>query len=245
MEGREGYAALRRMLNGQTLASCTRRANAIVDDRFENQRLPRFNRKSTMWEDLYEQYGYFCYIAHNHIIEYLPQRLSAIADNPKEAGIDHWWTREFLDSKIAAENARAREYLAGEREFAERSGEIAVNVVEAAVTGKPVMEVVNMVNVGQVDNLPRGFALETNGLIHSSGFTPLALGAIPDVLKGLLEPHIVSQAMLVDACLERDERKAIQALLINPMCASIHPDRVLAMAREGMEAVKRYMPEDS
>jgi len=69
VEGREGYAALRRMLNGQTLASCTRRANAIVDDRFENQRLPRFNRKSTMWEDLYEQYGYFCYIAHNHIIE--------------------------------------------------------------------------------------------------------------------------------------------------------------------------------
>ncbi|HBE01181.1 MAG TPA: hypothetical protein DC049_01715, partial [Spirochaetia bacterium] len=134
----------------------------------------------------------------------------------------------------------AREYFSGKKESTDKSGEIAVNVIAAIAGSEPVMEVVNMVNVGQVDNLPRGFALETNGMIHASGYTPLAVGPVPDVLKNVLEPHIVSQSMLVDACLERNRKKALEALLVNPMCFFMATDDIMAMGKEALEANKKF-----
>lgn len=234
VDGRDGYEAVRERLAGEPLLSYTRRNNGVYRDELENATRKKYP-DCPIWQELYEHYGHFCYMAGNHTVEFLPQYMAGL-DDPTDLGIDHWWTKEFLDEKTNRELTYARELIGGESELADRSGEIVVNVIEAAVTGRPIMEVVNMVNVGQVDNLPRGFALETNGMIHSGGYTPLAVGSIPRILKNLLEPHIVSQSMLVDACLSADEGLAVDALLANPMCSYLKPETVVAMGREALEA---------
>ena len=75
-------------------------------------------------------------------------------------------------------------------------------------------------------------------VIHPSGYTPLAVGKVPAVLVNLLEPHIVSQSMLVDAVLAKSEEKALEALLVNPMCSHMPTDDIIAMGREGLESAK-------
>jgi galacturan 1,4-alpha-galacturonidase len=138
---------------------------------------------------------------------------------------------------------RAAELASGELAPYEVSRETAVDIMKSFITNEPFIDVVNLPNIGQIDNLPRGAVVETLGQVDARGFTPLAFGALPGLVQRLVEPHCNVQMMTLEAALKGDRELALQALMADPACAHMPPDKVRAMGRELMAATTDFLPQ--
>jgi alpha-galactosidase len=103
--------------------------------------------------------------------------------------------------------------------------------------------VVNLPNVGQIDNLPRGAVVETLGLVDSAGFAPIAIGPLPELLRGVTEVHCHVQKMTLEAALSGNRKLALEALMLDPLCAKLAPSQIRKMGLDLMEATREYLPQ--
>ena len=131
----------------------------------------------------------------------------------------------------------------GKNKMLERSRETAFDIMKALVTNTPFIDVVNMPNIGQIDNLPRGAVVETLGLVDSAGFAPISIGSMPEVLRGLTEVHCRVQKMALEAALTGNEKLAFEALMLDPLCAKLAPSQIRKMGKELMEATREWLPQ--
>jgi len=76
-------------------------------------------------------------------------------------------------------------------------------------------------NRGCISNLPPGCCVEVPCLVDGTGIRPCAVGALPPQLAALNLSNVVSQQLAVQAFLEKDRRKAYQALLLDPLTAAV------------------------
>ncbi|MEI6425424.1 MAG: alpha-glucosidase/alpha-galactosidase, partial [Lentisphaerota bacterium] len=105
------------------------------------------------------------------------------------------------------------------------------------------IDVVNLPNIGQIDNLPRTAVVETMGLVDARGFTPLAIGKLPDNVLPLVEIHCRIQMMTLRAALTGDRELAFQALSLDPLCSHLSADKVRKMGEELMAATSDWLPQ--
>jgi alpha-galactosidase len=131
----------------------------------------------------------------------------------------------------------------GKEKMLSRSRETAVDIMKALVTNTPFIDVVNLPNIGQIDNLPRGAVVETLGLIDSGGFAPITIGPMPEILRGLTEVHCHVQKMTLEAALSGSGKLAIEALMLDPLCAKLAPSQIRKMGLELMAATGEYLPQ--
>src|SRR3712207_9441571 len=80
----------------------------------------------------------------------------------------------------------------------------------------------NLPNTGQVPDLPLGAVLETMGLVDGAGARPFAVGPLPPGIDAIVRRHVANQEMIVDACLSCDRGLLLQALINDPLTATIH-----------------------
>jgi alpha-galactosidase/6-phospho-beta-glucosidase family protein len=98
-----------------------------------------------------------------------------------------------------------------------------------------------MPNIGQIDNLPRDVVVETWTMASLTGVNPIASGSMPLQLKGFMEQIIVEQELAVEAALEGDRKKFIQALFNSPQ---LHQkDKAAELADELLAANKEFLPQ--
>ena len=131
----------------------------------------------------------------------------------------------------------------GKEKMPRRSRETAVDIMKALVTNTPFIDVVNLPNIGQIDNLPRGAVVETLGLVDGEGFAPIGIGLMPEQLRSLTEGHCVVQKMSMDAALTGNRKLALEALMLDPLCAKLAPSEIKKMGLELMSATKKYLPQ--
>ncbi len=132
------------------------------------------------------------------------------------------WT---ADAKAAIERGLKRHDLSS-------SGEGAAEVIAAHLINRPHVDVGNVVNQGQISNLPLGLVVETAVLTDRRGFTPLDFGALPAVPASLTAPHAAAFEMLVDACYSGDLRAARRSLRLDPSVSHLPTSRVNDLADE-------------
>jgi len=99
----------------------------------------------------------------------------------------------------------------------EPSREAMSSLIVSLLTGKPIVEVVNLPNVGQIENLPRGVVVETMATVTTNKISPHAVGALPDEMAVLLTPHAIRFNMTIRAGLTGDRQLALQALGSDPL----------------------------
>lgn len=99
----------------------------------------------------------------------------------------------------------------------------------------------NVPNIGQISNLPMGLVVETPVRVDTTGFTPLAYGALPTMVQSFIEPYAHLFPMVVDACFEKDKRKSIQALRLDPVCAHLNYAQVTEMGERLIGAHREYI----
>lgn len=233
INGGDGYKLLRKKLQRKNLATLVKETH-----------IDAMGHSSDVWlaGELFNDYGYLPYVGDRHICEFFncymtkPELLArlkihrtSIADREKiyEDAAD-WITRATT----------------GQEPFScKPSRETAADIMKAIIFNTPFTDVVNLVNIGQIANLPYGAVVETMGYVDSRGFVPLTVGPMPDTLRALLQPHAEVQARTVKAGLAGDWDVALMTLAADPVCAHLTIRDVKKMGIELLKANRPYLPQ--
>ncbi len=197
---------------------------------------------------LMEIYGYFPSPGDRHVAEFFPFFLRQ-SDNGlaygTQSGLD--MTNRILASRddrwdrIAAQAEGHADLDAALFDEA-REGERVVSIMEAIVTGQPLLEMaVNVRNDGLIPNLPREAVVEVPGLIDGHGVHGVAVGPLPEGIANMLGARAWQQELTVDAALTGDRQFALQALLADPLVPTV--EAAAAMLDDALAAHVRYLPQ--
>lgn len=190
-------------------------------------------------DDLFQRYGLMPYIGDRHTSEFLPDCLTPsldrldryhlvrtpISQRREERVISESKIKDMLRDKLPLPSARTRE--------------AAADMISARISGRHIVDVVNLPNVGQVDNLPRGAVVETLGAIGVSGFSPLAAGTLPEPIANLIRPHAWNQLAIVKAAIKGDRSLAMEALFNEPLCSHLSVSEIRKMGEELLRATEK------
>lgn len=233
VKGKPGYPLLMKKLKSKSIDQLLREGE--TDE-------AGFHSNHALCDELLREFGYLPFVADRHICEFIPGILSPKASNLKKFKLVRTSVKERREGRRKARE-RALKYASGEFQPMPRTRETAVDIVKAVAFDKPFVDVVNLPNVGQVENLPRGAVVETLGLIDSLGFRGVSAGNLPAPIQRLVEPHCHVQMMTVKAALDGDRELALQSLMLDPMCSHLPPSKIREMGLELMSATKDWLPQ--
>ncbi len=164
---------------------------------------------------LFKRFGILAAAGDRHLAEFVP----GFTHSPEE--LFRWGIiRTPVSWRIQSQRDRqqeARDLLAGKKTFALRhSGEEAIRQIRSLCGLEDFVTNVNLENQGQISNLPLHAVVETNARFSRDRVQPLAAGALPAGVHGLVSRHVANQEMIVEAALTRDADLAFQAVFNDP-----------------------------
>ncbi|MCX6649506.1 MAG: alpha-glucosidase/alpha-galactosidase [Candidatus Bathyarchaeota archaeon] len=165
---------------------------------------------------LYKRFGLYPSTDDNHAGEYLAYAWEACP--PRDRGLN-WIDRMEAEGQEAwGRINRLREGKERLKVEGELSGEAAMRIIEGIITNSGHTELqVNLPNEGQVTNLLPDAFVETPAVINRSGVHPIHVGELPQGLAAICNIQILIQNLVVDAAVHGDKKKALQALLADPV----------------------------
>jgi alpha-galactosidase len=232
VRGQDGYALLRKKLGSSTLLKFDK-ASEDPAGFSENNHL--------LFSELFEELGYLTYSADGHTSEFFTGYLT-----DKEMQKKYKLKGHMIQDRTTKTDEKKKlvsDFISGKQKMLERSRETAVDIMKAMVQNTPFIDVVNLPNIGQIDNLPKGAVVETLGLVDGAGFAPITIGPLPEILRGLTEIHCHVQKMTLEAALTGNEKLAFEALMLDPLCAKLAPTQIRKMGKELMKATAKYLPQ--
>jgi alpha-galactosidase len=173
---------------------------------------------------MFDAFGLFPIPGDEHLCEYLPWVSDPITQpwEKYELELYEWQAHSQGrdDQWIALE--KAIEAGTDPEQFIPLYSEGAPEVIEnIALDTDLVWEAVNVPNLGQIGNLPKGAIVELPGVLNANGVTGLHLGPMPDGIAEILRREITISHLTVDAVVAGDRQLALQALLLDPVIRDI------------------------
>lgn len=233
VEGRDGYRILADKLGKETLGDYLRKRN-----------VEGFELYPTMWvgSDFYHQYGYIPYPGDRHTCEFVSGYLNAGEKRLEEYEIK----RTSVDERMERNNARIKRcerWISGEDKFdAPRSRETVSSIIEAIHTQAELVDDLNLVNIGQITNLPKGVVVETLGVASPLGFMPCTYGDLPAGIAAMTIPHCINQQLIMKAATTGDANAAHQALANDPLLSHLTPADRRRLYGDLMRANRPWLP---
>jgi len=177
-----------------------------------------------------------------------------------------WQTRTMLEDELAdagSKGTRAEQVMKVEEalfklyadphldkkpdELSQRGGsfysEVAVELINALHNNLGVEMVVNTANNGAIHGLPDDAVIETNCLIDALGAHPLAFGKLPPLMNGLTQQVKDFERLTIEAAVHGDKRKALLALVANPLVADVN--LASSLVDEVLSINKAWLPQFS
>jgi 6-phospho-beta-glucosidase len=182
-----------------------------------------------------------------HMADYLYRR--EIVERHKE--VTHWglmdpatghsavW--EHYEALARAENPQFDMTIAGMEHFVGSVSDLALDVVISIATDRRKVFAVNLPNVGQISNLPRGEIVESSALVGAFGALPIAVGDLPARVLPMTEMLARSRGLAVDAALSGDKQTLLYALMSDPLVDSLA--QVQPMMEEMLAAQAKWLPQ--
>jgi len=165
---------------------------------------------------LYKKFGLYPSTDDNHAGEYLAYAWEACP--PRDRGFN-WIDRMEAEGQRAWE--RINRLIEGKEELkikGELSGEGAIRIIEGVITNSGHTELqVNLPNEGQVPNLLPDAVVETPAIINRGGVHPIHVVELPAGLAAICNIQILIQNLAVEAAVHGDKKKALQAMLVDPV----------------------------
>lgn len=193
---------------------------------------------------VFEAFGLFPVPGDTHLCEYLPWVSDPITKpwDLYNIRLYDWDTfaglREFGLDRL---NRMADETLPIEA-LLETDSEGALEMIEnVAGAGTHYHLAANRPNVGQIENLPRGAAVETPVVVDGAGIHPVDMGALPGPIAELCRREITVAQLCVDAAVEGSREKALQCLLLDPMVRDL--DMARAILDDYLTTFRQHLPQ--
>ena len=191
--------------------------------------------------ELFHLTGVMPYLGDRHTCEFFPWLITSGANMKKYRLV----RTTIAQRKQMLRNGRVRlrRMVRGELDprLLVRSRESAADIIDAHSQGRVFIDVGNVPNIGQVSNVAPGAIVETAVRVDSNGFAPLIFGPLPETVRSFIEPYVASFGLAVDACFERDQTKALQALRLDPVCAHLRTDQVNELGRRLLRAHRKFI----
>jgi len=169
---------------------------------------------------LFQLYSYLPGAGDRHVTEFFPTFLSADSGYGRAYGIELTTIEHRCQLLVRRQQAVARQIAQPEPLELRRSGELLSRVVAALGAGPPGRFIVNVPNVGQVDNLPREVVLECQAYLGPGGVEPSSVGPLPAGVVQTLAGRVWQQETIVEAAVRGDPERVLQALMADPMVPS-------------------------
>ena len=239
VKGQDGYALLRKKLRGRNLAELVRDSHTDAMG---------FSSDKLLAGELYATYGLLPYFGDRHTCEFFSCYITDLEAMKRLKIVRTKVSQRHGIYRTAAKHIELwRQGKKGKWGVLDQkpSRETAADIIRAVTLNETFCDVVNMVNIGQIDNLPRGVVVETLGMVSGDGFTPLAVGPMPKALLPVLLPNADVQERTVAAALAGDLEAALQALIADPVCAKLTPITIRKMGLELLRANAKLLPQFS
>lgn len=179
--------------------------------------------------ELYKVYGLYPAPGDRHVGEFFPffmkERVLAEQDykwkNNDFVAVDGWRkeARKHFDEH--------RLQNIGYEKFLEGSGETATHFIRSLITGEISSEMVNFINKGYIDNISNDVIVELPTFTDKFGLHPQKIGRLPDAIANKCDALGREYLMMVEAAMECDYNKALQAMYADPLVANCdYPERL-------------------
>lgn len=191
--------------------------------------------------EIWRRYGFLPVAGDRHVCEFFAQftrRGSREAKRLRLAPLKGMARRRAQLKAILTDWAYGKQPVPDMEKW---SGEDAHSVVLAMLDGDNSRHTVNMPHDGALGHgIAHGALIECMASVDRRGARGVALGDLPPVVKALTQRLNAVHDLTVEAALEGDRGKAIQALLLDPSVVEF--DRVPGMVEEYLKTYKRYLP---
>lgn len=121
-----------------------------------------------------------------------------------------------------------------------RYSEAAINLIDSLYNDRQDVQVVDVMNHGTIPQLPDDCVIETNCVIGKDGARPLADVEVPAEILGLIEQVKAYEILAIEAAVTGDRRKALMALMNNPLVHDVKDAR--GILEDMMKAHAAYLP---
>ena len=246
IDGKPGYPMLEERLGGDSLA-------ALLPEETRDEM--GFSSGHRLCAELFDRFRRMPYPADRHTLEFVPWGISGfpeMRDVLYEARFPYEELVRYGVRRTAIFHREEYRKLSRIRFDAirdlptgtapERSRETGADMIRAYLMDLPLTDAVNALNAGQVEELPRGACVETLGTVDAKGIHPLPTLALPPAVVELVHPHALTQLWIVDGMMERRPETVMQALLNDPQCRALPPERVEGLYDRLVEANLPYAP---
>lgn len=197
------------------------------------------------WE-LFHVFGAFPAVMDRHVSEFFPQFHRTGEHYGKTLGVD----RFSFENTIERGNKRfasMTDEAFGRTEMPDNitkrnlgEHEKFVEILNSLRQDSETVYSVIVPNEGQVTNISRDFAIECPASISKKGVVPLPVGPVPTGVRATVEKALLTIELAVEAAVERDRNKLLQALIVDGSVKSIAEAGQLA--DEMLAAHREYLP---
>jgi alpha-galactosidase len=203
---------------------------------------------SLVWR-LFKLFGAYPAVGDGHVLEFFPTLFAEGTFTGKRIGVE-WHPFESIianGDRIYAqmrEMALSKEPIAADYfEHAGGEGEKqeVTHIVESIRGDEGRVFSTNVPNCGQSPNLPEEAVLEGPTMATGAGLKPIAQRPLPPAIAGTLAPRLAWAETVVEAALEGDRRKVVQALILDGWVKSV--EMAHELGDELLAAHAKYLPQ--
>ncbi|HNQ35738.1 MAG TPA: hypothetical protein PKN80_06700 [bacterium] len=211
-----------------------------------------FTSRSALCCDLYDAFGYLPYPADRHTSEFVSFALCGRPERTTHRDKDGNQFEAIRYCAIRRTAVAARKkgmanrprnveaYISGRTPLPTRTRETGIDMIAAYLYNRPLFDVANLLNHGQVPGLPADACVETLAMIDGLGVRPLLVDRVPEPLLEIMRPQAVNQKWTVEGVLKKDRDLLFQALYNDPMCRHLKPGEIRRMGEELLKANRRW-----
>ncbi len=212
---------------------------AVPEDRgdWHDPFIDRWKLKLTLF-DLYDALPA---AGDRHLAEFFPYFLTDATQRGAQYGVK-LTTIPNRRQQVATAREQVRAAISAEQ-FPQvtRSHEATADIVAAVVNGGSTRTIVNLPNIGQVEDVQREAVVETLAEITSAGAIPHTVGPLPRGVLSTLQPHVVNQELIVRAALEGNRKLALQAMVNDPLVPDLRTAQ--SLLDDLLAAHAEYLPQ--
>ena len=217
---------------------------------FENH--PEYRETEKVRIDVTKRFGYYTTESNGHFSEYVPWYRKRTDEIMKWIDLSTWingetggylrvctegrnWFETDFPNWLNAEPPRITPEI--------RSHEHGSYIIEALETGRTYRGHFNVVNRGNITNLPDGCVIEVPGYVDRTGVQIPVVGDLPLACAATCSASVRVQQMGVEAAVHGDVTLLKQAMLHDPLNAAVcNPEEVWQMTDELLVAQARWLP---
>ena len=188
-----------------------------------------YAKQEPISSQLYDIFGLYPAPGDRHVAEFFPfyMKHDVLQEQDyKWKGIDFDLIESWRNNSF--ENIqKLKDGKIGFKEFSS-STETSVHFIRSLATGKVSLEMANVLNKGYIENISDDIIVEVPVFVDKFGLHPQKIGRLPDAIATKCDALGREYNLAVRAAIECDKTLALQAMMLDPLCANCkYPELLL------------------